>query len=346
MRVKWILWIAGIGFLVWIHAATNRQIQGWTEGALNSGFGRKAAFRARTLIFPVGIRLSNVTIPSGSGRESSVSIGRVEARINFPALLRGRPGFDLELRGPKFLIERDTAGDFHLPLRPGGVGEGLEFPLAHLKVKEGELLFMDRAVSPLVFWAIRDLSVSVRADPRSGRWLTSGRGLLQGQSHETIGQFEIRGKLDRSALSDAELSVTYQGLGNLAPYLRHVLGTAPSQGAFKLTSAVDLGKGSLSADNRIVATGVLFPTDEPTALGPSGNRLVELLKDRDGMIRLSFPVKGPLGELPDWSNLLGAPLRDAMRRALAQNIQKALADAESPRSVEEALRRSLDSSGR
>ena len=95
----------------------------------------------------------------------------------------------------------------------------------------------------------------------------------------------------------------------------------------------------------LTGQGVFFPSREPTVLGPDGNRLVSFIKDRDGVVHLDFIVKGTLGQPLDWTGLTTGTLREAIRQAMARNIQKVLNETEQ-KPVEEEIRSQMDSLGR
>lgn len=346
MRVKFVLWIIGIGLLVGVYVSGVAKVRQQMEAALSDAFGRKATFQSAAMTFPLGVRLIDVSIPAGAGMESSVSARRVEARLDLWMLLKGQPRLDLELEGLKLLVERDTQKSLHLPLHSSGLGKIRELPLARLRLKDCRIILIDRAVSPLVFCDLQDLNLTMKSSRKPEIWSYSASGSIQGESGRPVGRLEAEGELYRSPLSEATVSVRYQRLEQLSAYLRWILGAAPSRGSLQMTSSLRFLGGELLSDNQIEAAGVVFPTDEPTTLGPSGNRLVDLLRDSQGVVRLSFTVRGRLGERLDWSNLMEATLREALQQALARNIQKTLTEAEPPRSMEEAIRRGMESLGR
>ena len=102
----------------------------------------------------------------------------------------------------------------------------------------------------------------------------------------------------------------------------------------------------LVAETDLTARNVVFPTEEPTLLGPTGNHLVKLLKDSSGEVHLHFVVKGTLGEKLDWSDLVSSAVREAMRQAVSRGIQKVMKDSEELKPVEELIRKGLESLGR
>ncbi len=184
------------------------------------------------------------------------------------------------------------------------------------------------------------LLVRPGARPRERGFTLSGR-LEDGQGG-SLGRFSARGTFFKEGPVDAEVSFTGANLENLAPYLRQVLGVAPSGGAMEMRTRLTLYRGVLMAHNEVSASGVVFSGNEPTTLGPDGNRLVELLKDREGKVHLSFVVAGKLGQKMDWSDLAAGAMREAMRQAMSRSIQQVLTDTEQRRPVEELLRKKLD----
>lgn len=346
MRVKLFLWIIGIGLLIGIQIVGSGKVRRQLETALSDTLGRKGTFQSAAMAFPLGVSLSDVTIPAGPSQESSITARRVKARLHLWMLLKGQSRLDLELEGLKLLVERDTQKSLHPPFTLSNLWTFRKLPLARLRVRKCQIILIDRAVSPLVYCELRDLTVNMKPDRKPGQWIYTASGRLQGESKQPLGQLEAKGELYPSALSEANVSVRYEDLGRLSAYLRRILGTAPSRGALQLTSVLRLMERELLSDHQLEATGVVFPTDEPTALGPPGNRLVQLLEDSKGVVHLSFVVRGRLGGPLDWSGLMGATLRESLHQALARNIQKTLTEAEPPRSMEESIRRGIESLGR
>ncbi len=186
-------------------------------------------------------------------------------------------------------------------------------------------------------------SIEVRpgARPRERRFSLSGR-LEDGQGKK-LGGVNAQGTYLIGGPIDAEVALTYDDLGDLAPYLRKVLGSAPARGSMEMQTRLTVHEGVLMAHNDVTATGVAFAGNEPTTLGPAGNRLLELLRDKEGKVHLSFIVAGKLGGEMDWSDLSAGAMRDAMRQAMSRSIQQVLTDTEQNKPVEELLRRKLDS---
>ena len=187
---------------------------------------------------------------------------------------------------------------------------------------------------------IDSLVVRPGARPRERRFTLSGS--IEDGRGGSLGRFSAQGTFFKESPVDADVSLTGANLENLAPYLRQVLGVAPSRGRMEMQTRLTLYRGVLMAHNEVAATGVAFSGNEPTTLGPDGNRLVELLKDREGKVHLSFIVAGKLGEKMDWSDLAAGAMREAMRQAMSRSIQQVLTDTEQRKPVEERLRNKLD----
>ena len=169
----------------------------------------------------------------------------------------------------------------------------------------------------------------------SGDWLTGQEGLL--------GSFDGKGTYLREGPVDADVTLTCGNLVALASYLREGLGSAPSAGRMRMETHLTVHMGVLMAHNEVTAAGVVFPGNAPTTLGLDGNRLVELLRDPEGKVHLSFIVSGKLGEKLNWSDLTAGAMREAMRQAMSRSIQRVLNETEQKKPVEELLRNKLDS---
>ncbi len=345
MRLKRFLWILGVAALAAGYTAAAGVVKARMERSLSDLFGREASIRV--LYFtPWGLHLSGVVIPPGPGQESTVSVEQASLRVGFISLATGRPRFQVGLVQPRISFERDPMRVRHLPVSWDRLKRTPGIPLARLRVREGEVLLIDRAVLPAVFCGVRDLSLSLRADRINGGFTYSAIGLLEGRSRQLLGEVQASGRYHPAGWFQTRLAARHEGLEQAAPYLKRILGSAPSQGRFMMTSTVTCLADGVLAENEMTASEVSFATDEPTVMGMDGNQLVDLLRDPKGEIHLSFFVRGHVGQPLNWSNLLEATLRESLRQAMARNIHRSLTEAEPPRSVEELLRRGKDSLGR
>ena len=360
MRKYWILCVLGVGLLLWAAFAATESLKRSVTADLRRALKREVTVQGATLIFPAGIRLTGITIPQGSTPEGVPygSIQQLGIRLTLGSFLQGRPGVDLELIRPRIFFRGQLKGlAGRLPSRSAFKRGGFLFN--RLRVRDGEIILVDQRVTPPVEWRVKDLSVSVRSGPQPGGYSYSILGDWQDESHqpqgngeasssrshEQVGKLQVNGQLLADRTIRAKVSFSHDKLEDLAPYARRLLGAAPARGAVQISGTVTLKQGELSADTELTASGVRFATEEPTLLGPPGNRLAELLQDRSGQIRIPFPIKGSL-QGQGWADLLTVSLKEALRQELARGIQRALTEAEPPRSVEEFLRRESESSPR
>ena len=79
-------------------------------------------------------------------------------------------------------------------------------------------------------------------------------------------------------------------------------------------------------------------------LGPSGNKLVEMLQEKDGKVHLSFAVEGKAGPGFDWQGTISSKVQEALRQAMSRSILKSLGDSE--QNVGEHVRKGIESLGR
>lgn len=277
--------------------------------------------------------------------EAGIAVQGVSVRPAWASLLRGRVGLELDLAAPELSLRWSQGQLLGLALDPLRSYRAGRIPVVQLRVREGNLSLLDQTVSPEVPWEVRHFALVGQADWRTGRCTFEGVGSLADGNVEK-GELKLQGSavLPHGPM-DAEVFLVHQQVGELAPYLRQVLGTAPSQGAAEVTSRVTLHGGVLMSRNDVSVSGVVFPTDEATVLGPDGNRLVQLLRGPEGEIRLSFIMTGELGKGLDWSDLAAGAMREAVQQAMARGIQRVLSDTEQ-QPVEEAVRKGLDSLGR
>jgi len=345
------LWVIAIGLVVGIYGQLTTYLKDSVESSLSHTWGCKVTLQGCQWIFPSEMRLTGVTISAepGQGGGPLLSIGELKASFNLLMFLSGQPGIVLEVTAPRFLLKRGPEGSLHLPLtgfRTSPSPKRRMIGLSRLRIREGELTFLDQMVSPQVTWEFRDLRLSVKSGPLLSGYSFSAMGVLVDSSLQPIGKFEASGELSFHQTAHAQVRMVHQELSQLGPYVRRALGTAPSSGSFQLESTVTLNQGMMVAQAQLTATQVAFATDEPTVLGPPGNRLVELLEDSQKQIHLNFVVKGRLGEKLDWSDLMSSALREAMRQALARSLKGILSDSGQMRPVEELIRKGLESLGR
>jgi len=170
--------------------------------------------------------------------------------------------------------------------------------------------------------------------------------LEDSSSGREIGKLEINGESLLGEFFESRVLMDHAALQHLGPHLRKILGVVPSQGICRVEAKITSVHESCVAEIDLTASQVAFSTEEPTLLGPPGNRLAELLRDPEGKIHLSFVVKGKPGDHLDWSDLAAGTFRESMRQALARGIQQTLTDAEVNKPLEEAIRRGYESQGR
>ena len=192
-------------------------------------------------------------------------------------------------------------------------------------------------------WSLHGATLVLRSGgrPRERQFELSGR--LGHTDYPDLGAVNAVGTcIKDGGPIDATVRWTGADLPKLAPYLQPVLGVAPVRGTADVETQLTLHQGIVMAHNSVTATGVAFAGAEPTTLGPDGNRLIELLRDKEGKIHLSFIVTGKLGEKLDWSDLTTGAMREAMRQAMSRSILQVMSDTEQNRPVEERMRRKLD----
>ncbi len=348
MRVKFFLWLIGIGLVVGIYGVVTRTLQERLEVRLTHSFDRPVKIREVHVIFPPALLLLKLTVEDSARGEKVplLSIQQTFLRLSFLKFLQGQRGIDLEFTSPELFVTRSPQGTFSFPL-VSWLQKNSSFSMTRLRIRNGEVKLTDQAVSPETIWIVRDLRLSmVSKGNKPQSYLVSAIGSLEADPARSIGSVEIDGEFVPAGTTQMKVSITQTEIERLAPYIRQIIGVAPSQGSCAIKSAATLQNGAVVAHVDLTAHGIMFPTNEETIFGLAGNRLVELLKDKDGSIHLAFDVKGRLGESLDWSNATTAAFREAMRQALSRSIQNVLTDVEERRPVEELLQRGMESLGR
>lgn len=343
MKLKWVLWAVAIAAVAGIYLAAVSSLRGQMEEMLSTACKRTVTIQSARFVLPPAIHLTGLEVPAGRGEDRSpLKVDMIQARLLASAWGQGQPGGEVEVIHPQLYIEwtREAKTLAELGGSPVVVTSGI--PIAQARISDGEITFIDRLAVPNVFWNLRAASFSIRpgSRPLEREFVLSGR--LDDRNGRPLGTVEARGTSFPGGPIDAVVKLSYGDLVELAPYLRRVLGTAPSRGSVEVETRLTLHQGVLMAHNDVTATGVLFSDNQPTTLGPAGNRLAELLKDREGKIHLSFIVAGTPGKKMDWSDLAAGAMREAMRQAMSRSIQQVLTDTEQSKPVEELMRRQLD----
>ncbi len=310
-RIKIVSGLLAVGLVAGATVAAGRALKPRFENELGRLLGRQVAIQSARLVFPAGVVLKKVVISADPSQEnlSPVQIQEAVVQFGFLSLMQGRP-----------------------------------FAVARLRIRDGEVTVVDRQISPEVTWVFRNVSAGIAHSHRPDEYLYTASAIVTDAQKKPVGRCEINGHFFLAGTTEATVSLKEMDLPFLAPYAKLILGMAPSQGACTLVSRVSAYQRSLLAESTLSASGVVFPTEQPTLLGPAGNRLVELLRDETGMVRLSFLVTGRPGEPLNWSELTAATIRESVRQGMAKGIQNVLSSTEQ-QPVEESVRKGLESIG-
>lgn len=316
------------------------------ESAVRRVLGGSATIQRTGRIFPLGIRLAGVSIPSGEADAPPFSIQEIRARPVPDLRARGWVGAAVEVVHPRRTV-RWRADKDGLPRRLFSADLGfIASAVSSVRVRDGELTWVDETVTPAVTWKVRGGRAELRRGSAAGEYLYRAQGSLEGEPNEPVGNLNVEASLLIRGPVQAKVLLEHRRLERLGPYLLRVLGAVPSRGSLRLESTVTLHAGVLLSHNEVQLEGVVFPTEEPTVLGPSGNRLMELLTNGEGKVRFHFLVTGRLAEGLDASDLAAGAMRESLRQAMSRGIQRVLKQTERTRPVEERLRNEMDSLGR
>lgn len=344
-KKTWIGW--GVALLVFIlfYLLSVSTLRAQMEATLSSACNRPVTIRSARMVLPPGIQLTGIEVPTGYREaHSPLSMGVLTARLAAGQAVQGQPALELDFQDPKLYGEWNlqTQALFSLASLKG-TSTPIPLPLARLRINGGALRLVDETVVPPTDWDLRDVRGEVAAASGPGQYHYRFSGRLVGKGGEDLGGVEVEGTWISGGPVEGTLQVRHADLHFLAPYLRKVLGTPPSQGSAELTTHLTLHQGVVMARNDVTAEKVLFPVGAATSLDMEGNRLVELLRDEEGKVHLGFIVAGKLGQKLDWSDLATGALREATRQALSRSIQKMLKETEQVRPAEEVLQEKFES---
>ncbi len=318
------------------------------EQTLTAACKRTVTIQSAQFTLPPAIRLIGLELPPVRGEERTpLKVDWIQASLSSASWLQGQPGGELEIFHPQLTMEWTLEARAVTAMGGGQVVvQSAGIPITRVRVHNGEISFVDRLAVPNVFWNLREAELSIQTSGRAGERAFTLSGRLKDQGNKDLGTVSARGTTLPGGPVDAEIALNYLDVGRLAGYLRKVFGTAPSRGSMQAEIRLTVHQGVLMAHSDVTATGVLFSDSQVTTLGLDGNRLVELLKDHEGKVHLSFIVAGKLGEKLDWSDLAAGAMREAMRQAMSRSIQRVLSDTEQSKPVGELLQKKMDSLGR
>lgn len=289
MRIKFLLWLIVIGLLTGIWRVGNVTLQKMLEEKLSQACQREVSIQSLRVTFRPGVELRGVKIAPAPDQKSAQPLSIGQ--------VTGRVRLSSLLKArPIFLLD--------LP----------------------ELVLTDRGIAPPVQWRIRNLHLQLRSMPQG--YFSHARGELLGESGELLGQFEWSVGSSAGATEREHLAVMYAQPQHLAPYFMRLLGAAPIQGALHLDARITSAGDDLTAESDLTAEKLIFPTAEPTVLGPAGNELVGLLQDSQGRIHLNFLLKGKTTSHFDWSELVVVVLRESLSEGVVHSIQQTLASTQ------------------
>jgi len=350
-RIKFISWIVAVGLLVSTSFVVSHRLKGRLEEGLSHLLERPVTIQSVGLTFPAGVVLKEVVIPADRSPESlpPIRIREAVVRFGFLSFLQGRQGIAVELVAPVIVLRQKATAGWDLPvtLSPRAAASVARLPLVvtRLRIRDGEVTIVDRQISPEVSWTFRNVSASLGRSHRPDEYLYAVLATVLDAQKKPVGQCNVDGHFFLAGTTEATVSLNGMDLPFLAPYVNLVLGVAPSQGTCTLVSRVSAYQGALLADSKFSASGVVFSTEKPTLLGPTGNRLVELLRDPSGTVQLSFLLTAHPGQPLDWSALMASTIQEAVRQGMAKGIQNVLSSTEqSP--VAESVRKGFESLGR
>lgn len=341
-KLKLFWWVVGLGAVLGVYRVAVSSLRGQIEAQLSAVCKRAVTVQSAQFVLPPAIRLIGLEVPAVRGEDRPpIRIDAIQARLIASAWGQGQPGGEVVVVHPRIHLEwtLEAKAISEMGGTPIVVPSGIA--IAQASVRDGEVTTIDRLAVPNVFWNFRDVSFAIRPGGRPQEREFALAGRLEDPEGRPLGKVNGQGTFFPEGPVDAVIKLSHGDIGKLAPYLRRVLGTAPARGAVEVETRLTVYEGTLMAHNDVKATGLFFSDNQPTTLGPDGNRLVELLKNREGKVHLSFIVVRKPGEKTDWSDLAVGAMREAMRQAMTRSIQQVLSDTEQ-KPVEELLRRKLD----
>ncbi len=325
---KLIGWGIALGVLAAVHFMWTTALRAELVSSLSAACQRPVTIRAVGFVLPLGIRVADLEVPpAGSEQGPLLRAEEIRIQILMGQAVQGRVSLSVELIQPELSVRWSRQTGELLALGGARVSGTTPAPIQRVRIRRGRLQLLDEQAVPPTPWRFQDLEADVRLGGAvlSSYELDAAIGRADGGE---IGRLESQGSFIPDGPFEAKVSFRHDRMKELAPYLREVLGPTPVQGSLELDSRITVFRGVLMAHNQVSASDVRFATEEPTTLGPSGNRLVELLSDREGKVQLGFVVNGRLGQRLDWSDLAAAAMQTSLQQAMARGIQRVLGETE------------------
>ena len=332
MKFKFMVGLIAVGLALGLYRVGAESLKENLQKKLSKSIGQPVTIRGAYPLFPPALFLSGLEVgkPFDPMEKPILSVAQLSIRVNFLKFLQGQWGVEMELANPKLFFTRDSQGVFNeaflslIKRRP-------VFPrsavfLHRVRARDGEIVFIDRRVSPETKWTVRNVSLSAGLDPKKKGYRFSLLALLDGaQPSATL---EFGGEMVLDETGKIKMALTDWPAQKFAPYLRDILGVAPSQGICTIESVLILHKKMLTSSTTLVGRGLLFPGAEQTVFGLPGNKLIELLKDKEGNVHLKFDVGGSLNDSTDWPSLIQEAFGESIHQAMTANLQNLLSDVE------------------
>lgn len=284
----------------------------------------------------LGVRELEAQSPAGRTQPPWFKAAAVDVRVALWSLLSRRTFIaDVDIVRPALTVERLADGRLSLPTfppaaapptaeGPSASSPGPKLLPAHLRVRDGTVVYRDHRLTPPWSWAISKIHLDARVVP-----LTSvryrGTGVIEGLRGAPIGRVAVDGETGLNGRTTATVTLAHRALPLLAPYVQQVMGAEPTAGELTLTATIIGRPEALTAKIHVETQDLAFQPGAMTSAGVTAAQLIPILEDAEHRISLDFTITGRWDQLQvGWNDLMANAVQQMLRTLVTQRLPNIL----------------------
>ena len=286
----------------------------------------------------VGVREFEAQSPAGRTQPPWLTAAAVDVHVTVWSLLTRRAFVaDVNVLRPTITVEQLADGRLSLPTfqapaagpsapgaSPAPSSGGPAILPAHLRVRDGTVIYRDHRLTPAWELTMDDIRVDVQAVP-SQVVRYRGSAVIRSPQGASTGGLDVQGETTFDGQTTAAITVTHRDVTHLAPYVQQVMGAAPTAGALTLTAAITGRPEALTVKVHVETQGLAFPAEAMTSAGVSAAQLLPILEDDQHRIALDFTVSGRWDQLQvSWNDLMAHAVQQVLKTLVTQRLPSIL----------------------
>lgn len=285
----------------------------------------------------VRVRAFEAQSPAGRAQPPWLKAEAVDVQVAlWSLLLRRTLVVDIDVHRPALTVEQLADGRLSLPTfaapapapapaTPSGAAPS-QAPavLPHrVRLLRGVVIYRDQRQTPPWTLTLAPVTLDVAAQPQGVRY--RGDSGIRGSDDAPVGTLEFEGTTAFDGQTTATVQLAHRALPQLAPYLRPVLGAAPTAGALAVRAAITGRPEAMTARVHVEMTGLVLPPEAMTAAGVTAAQLLPLLQDEQGRVVLDFTIAGRWDQLQvGWNELAASAVQQILRQLVTQRLPNIL----------------------